>query len=262
MKKYLILFSLYLSTGILFSFAQEKPTPVIINKQIEVVEYDCQYVLVEFLSSIKFSTYYPLLTIAEPSVGQQFFEEGRNIRPGYEIGFEQGFTFGSWAISSGVYYLNYNEYFSYHEYPTRQVTIQEMDGTQRIIQVADGEPLLYSRYNRLDYLKVPLCLSYCPLRLEGKLWFNLELNYHYLLASDYMAKFSIIEPVMTLPKSAFNSSFYSMSASVLYHQKIYKRINSTIEPYFNLGLGNLVYKEYLTFGMDAIGIRLGFSFFY
>jgi hypothetical protein len=260
--KYFVLILLFVSIGILTGFPQGNTNSVIINKKVEVVDYDYEYVYVDFLSSVVFSIYYPFLAIETPSVRQQFFEKGRNIRPGYELGVQQGIKVGSWVLYSGVSCQNYTEYFSYSEYPIRQVTIQEMDGSLHAIQVADGDPVQYSRFNRLNYLTIPVCLSYYPKVLKGLFGLTVEGKYHYLLSSDYVAKFSIIEPVMTIGKQEFNPSFFSLAGSISYHQKLYKNFSVTIEPYFSLGLSKLIEQKDLTFGMDAIGLNTRFYLVY
>jgi len=193
---------------------------------------------------------------------QQFFEEGRNIRTGFDFGFSQNVKFGCWALSGGISFLRYNELFSYNEYETRQLTIQNQDGTLQTVTVAEGTPVSYSRNNRLGYLKIPLGFSFYPNFFKSKLGIGILFNYHYLLSADYTTKYSTIKKAGFITPKDFNTSFLSLSGNLLFHNKIVKNLSLTIEPYFDYGLGKIINQKDLTFGMNEIGIRTGLTLSY
>jgi hypothetical protein len=244
------------------AFSQERKPPVVINKQVEVVDYDYEYVYVELISSATFSSFYPLLSVSNPSEKQQFFEQGRNIRPGIEVGFHQSIKAGSWALSAGIGYQWYNELFAYNEYATKEVTVQGDDGSQHTLLVAVGSPVSYSRYNQLGYLKIPIGLSYFPKLLNDKLGITLQGNYNYLLVADYLAKFAITDPATNIGYERFTPSFLSLTGKVSFQQKLFRNITLTAEPYFTMGFGNLIEQDDLRFGMNAAGLEVSFSIGY
>jgi hypothetical protein len=255
----LLVLLLFIST---FCFSQEKSNSIVINKQVEVVEYDYKYVFIELFSSLHFSFYYPILTSGALSVSQQFFEQGRNIRPGFDLGLSQTVKTGNWALTAGLSYHQYNELFSYNEYSTRQITLQNQDGSLQTITVTDGDPVTYSQNNSLGYLKIPIGLSFYPNHFRNKLGINLFVNYHYLLSTNYLTKFSTIQPAGFIPSEDFNPSFFSLSGSVKVHKKIFRNFSLTLESYFDWGLNNLIDQKDLTFGLNEIGINTGFTLFY
>lgn len=251
----LLLFSL---TG----FSQKKPAPVVIKKNIEVVEYDYNYIYVEFISSSFFSANYPMLILDQPTLRQQSFEQGRNIRPGFEFGITQRVKMGSWALSTGLSFQNYNEQFSYNEYTFRQATIQAPDGTTQSIQIAEGDPVSKSHNNYLNYLKIPFIVSFYPSVFKDKISVNIEGNYSYLLASSYLAKFSVNEPVKTISQQEFNPSCISIGGSVSYHQKIFKNNYIDMEPFFKIGLNKIIDSNDLNFRINTIGLKTIISIAY
>jgi hypothetical protein len=245
-----------------FCFSQEKSNSVVINKQVEVVEYKYEYVLVELFSSLHSSLYYPVLIHGQISERQQFFEQGRNVRAGFDIGFSQGVKAGNWALTAGISFQRYTELFSYSEYLTRQLIVQNQDGSLQAITVAVGEPVSYSRNNWLDYLKIPIGVGFYPKYFKNRMAINLQFNYHYLLSSDYMSKYSITQPAGVVAYEDFNPSFLSLSGSILYQINFYKNLSVTFEPYFDWGLNNLIDQKDLSFGMNEIGIHTGISLVY
>jgi len=255
MLKFIAPLLVFLFFNSAFVFSQEKSNPIVINKQVEVIDYNYKYVFIELSSSVHYSLYYPVLTFGDKSESQQFFEQGRNVRPGFEIGFTQCLKSAQWAITAGISFLRYAELFSYHEYFTRQLTIQNQDGSQQAITVILGEPVSYSRDNRLGYLKIPIGFRFYPTYFKNKLGLCLKFNYHYLLSADYMTKFSITQPAGLISFKDFNSSFLSMTGSFLIHIKLHKNLSATIEPYFDYKLNNLIDQKDLTFGMNEIGLH-------
>jgi hypothetical protein len=245
-----------------FCFSQEKSNFIVINKQVEVVEYDYKYVFIELSSSLHFSIYYPILTSGEISESQHFFEQGRNIRPGFDIGLSQTVKTGNWALTAGLSYHQYNDLFSYNEYSTRQITLQNQDGSLQTITVTDGDPITYSQNNSLGYLKIPIGLSFYPNHFRNKLGINLSVNYHYLMSTDYMTKYSNVQAAGLIPIEVFNSTYLSLTGSLLFHKKIFRNLSLTLEPYFDWGLNNLIDQKDLTFGIKEIGINSGFTLFY
>jgi hypothetical protein len=243
-------------------FSQDKSNQIVINKQVEVIEYDYKYVYIELFSALSFSSFYPVINLGAISESQQFFEQGRNVRPGINIGLSQTIKTGNWALTSGLFYQRYNDYFYYNEYVTRQLTIQDQNGSLQTITVTDGEPVTYSRKNRLAYLKIPIGLGFYPNYFKNKFGINLSVNYHYLLSANYITKFSTTQPASLIPLEDFNSSYLSLSGSVLFHKKIIRNLSITLEPFFNLGLNNLIDQKDLTFGINEIGLRTGFTLFY
>jgi hypothetical protein len=262
MQKFITLLLILILFNAVFCFSQEKSNPVVINKKVEVVEYNYKYVFIELFSSLHYSLYYPVLTIGSTTESQQFFEQGRNVRLGYDIGFTQTVKAGNWALTAGLFYHQYNEFFSYNEYLTRQLTIQNQDGSLQTITVAVGEPVPYSRNNRLGYLKIPVGVGFYPNYFKNKLGISLQLNYHYLLSADYMTKYSTIQPAGIIALEDFNSSFLSFSGNLLFHTKIFRNLSVTFEPYFNYGLNNLIDQKDLTFGINEIGLRTGLTICY
>ncbi|HNW50885.1 MAG TPA: hypothetical protein PKH79_07380 [Prolixibacteraceae bacterium] len=259
------LFILLFSVLLLFSssvFSQKKPTPVVIKKNIEVVEYDYNYIYVEFISSAFFSANYPMLILDQPTLRQQSFEQGRNIRPGYEIGMIQRIKMGAWALSTGLSFQNYNEHFSYNEYTFRQVTIQAPDGTAQSIQIAEGDPVSKSHNNDLNYLKIPFIVSFYPTVFKERISINIEGNYSYLVTSSYLAKFSVNEPVKTIARQEFNPSLFSIGGSVCYHQKIFRNNFIDMEPFFKIGLNKIIDSNNLNFRINTIGLKTSFSIAY
>jgi len=244
------------------AFSQERKPPVVINKQVEVIDYDYEYVYVELISSVTVSSFYPLLSVSNPSVTQQFFEQGRNIRPGIEVGFQQRIKARSWALSAGIGYQLYNELFSYNEYVTKEVTVQGDDASQHTLLVAVGSPLSYSRYNRLGYLTIPIGLSYFPTQLNDKLGVTLQGNYNYLLVADYLAKFSITDPATKIGYERFTPSFFSLTGKLSFHRKLVRNISIAAEPYFTIGLRKLIEMDDLRFGMNSVGLQVSFSIGY
>lgn len=237
-------------------FSQEEEKQVVVNKHVKVVEYDYKCVYVDFFSEAGFSVSYPIITIGQPSENQQFFEQGRNIRPGYEFGFSQGVKAGCWAIDAGIYFQHYGELLSYYEYATRQVTIQEADGTLTPIQVTDGDPRLLSYNNSLGYLKIPLEVSYYPELLRNKLGFSLGGNLHYLLTADYMTKYSASTQAGLLNKNDFNTTCFSLSGTISWYWNFDKNFSLKLEPYADFWLQNLIDKQDITFGVNILGIRI------
>lgn len=262
MQKYFTSILVFFLFNTAVSFSQEKANTIVINKQVEVIEYDYEYVFIELISSLHYSLCYPVLTYGTISESQQFFEKGRNIRPGFDVGFTQGVKAGSWALTAGISYQQYTELFSYNEYKTRDVTIQNQDGSMQTITVTDGDPITYSRNNRLGYLKIPVGVGFYPSYFKNKFGINLQFNYHYLLSSDYVSKYSIIQPASIVVLEDFNPSFLSLSGSLLVHTKIFKNLSVTFEPYFDWGINNLIDKKDLTFGVNTIGLRAGLTHFY
>jgi hypothetical protein len=244
------------------ALSQERKPPVVINKQVEVVDYDYEYVYVELISSVNISSYYPLLTVSNPSVRQQFFEQGRNIRPCIEVGFQQSIKAGSWALSAGIGYQMYNEFFSYNEYETKEVTVQGDDNLLRTLLVAVGGPVPYSRDNQLGYLTIPIGLSYFPKRLNDKMGITLQGNFNYLLNADYMAKFSITDQATKIGYEHFTPSFFSLTGKLSFHQKLVKNRSLTAEPYVTIGFRKLIEMDDLRFGMNSAGLQLSFSIGY
>jgi hypothetical protein len=235
-------------------FSQEKSDPVVINKKVEVVEYKYKYVFIELITSFHYSLSYPFITTGSTTENQQFFEQGRNVRLGYDIGFSQSVKAGNWAMTAGLIYHQYNEFFSYNEYLTRQLTVQNQDGSLQTITVAVGDPVAYSRNNRLGYLKIPVGVEFYPGNFKNKLGIGLQFNYHYLLSADYMTKYSTIQQAGFVALGDFNTSCFSLSGNLLYRIKIFKNLSLTFEPYFNYGLNNLSDQKDLTFGMNEIGL--------
>jgi hypothetical protein len=244
------------------AFSQEQKPPVLINKQIEIVDYDYEYVYVEFISSVTLSTYYPFLSVRNPSERQQFFEQGRNIRPGIEIGFHQHLKAGSWALSAGIGYQLYNELFAYNEYTTKEITVLEDDGLLHTLLVAVGSPVSYSRYNHLGYLTLPIGLSYFPKQMNDKLGITFQGNYNFLLVADYLAKFSITEPAKNIGYENFIPSFFSLTGKLSFHQALFRNISIAVEPYVTVRLRKLIDLEDLRFGMNSAGLQVSFSIGY
>jgi hypothetical protein len=262
MRKFFAMLFVFSFFNFSFCFSQEKSNHIIINKQVKVVDYNYQYVFIELISSLHCSLYYPVITVGTITENQQFFEQGRNIRPGFDFGILQTVKAGKWALIGGLSYQLYNELFSYNEYLTRQLTIQNQDGNLQTITVTQGEPVAYSRNNRLGYLKLPIGVGFYPNYFKNKLGMSLLLNYHYLLLTNYMTKYSATQPAGFIAFKNFNPSFLSLSGSILFHAKIYRNLSITIEPYFNYGLNNLIDQDDLTFGMNEIGLRTGLTLFY
>jgi hypothetical protein len=262
MLKFITLLLTFLLFSSFYCFSQEKSSPIIINKKVEVVDYDYEYVFIELISSLHYSLYYPVITFGSKTENQQFFEKGRNVRPGFEIGFTQYVKSGRWAVKAGISFLQYNELFSYNEYLTRQLTIQNQDGSFQSITVATGEPVLYSRNNRLGYLKIPIGVGFYPTLFKNKLGLNLQFNYHYLLLADYKTKYSITQPAGFVSLEYFNSSFLSITGSMLIQFKLIKNLSVTFEPYFDFNLNNLIDQKDLTFGIHEIGLHTGFMLQY
>jgi len=261
MQKFrILLFLLFFSSELCFS--QVKPNPVVVNRQVEVVEYDYDYVFFEFFSEFSYSSYYPVLSFGKISERQSFFEEGRNVRPGFDVGFSQGVKVDKWVLNTGIFFQRYSEFFSYSEYETRNVILQNQDGSEQITTVAVGEPMPLSHDNNLYYLKIPLTLSYTPKLFNKLVGFSLEANYQYLLSADYMTKYSLLKPASFLLTNDFNRSILSLSGGVFINLTIRKHLSFTIEPYFGWGIKNVIDSPDLTFGINTIGLRTGFSYYY
>lgn len=259
-KFFILLFLLFFSSELCFS--QVKSNPVVVNRQVEVVEYDYDYIFMEFFSGVSCSSYYPILSLGQISNSQSFFEEGRNIRPGFDVGFSHGVKVGRWALNTGIFFQRYTEFFSYSEYETRNVILQNEDGSEQITTVAVGEPISFTRNNNLHYLKIPLALSYFPKRFNNLIGFSVEANYQYLLSADYMTKHSVLKPASLLLINDFNRTVLSLSGCVLINWTIRKNLSLTIEPYFGWGIKNVIDRPDLTFGINTIGLRTGFSYSY
>jgi hypothetical protein len=77
-----------------------------------------------------------------------------------------------------------------------------------------------------------------------------------------MAKFSINESVTTIPGDRFSQSFFSLTASVFYRQKLYKNVVATIKPFYSQGLSSVIKMKELSFGRNNIGLEIYFSIVY
>jgi hypothetical protein len=254
---------LLLLTISLSAFPQEDKGQVIVKNKVEVVEYDYDYLYFEFFSSFSFSANYPIPSLpGQPSLRQQFFEEGRNERMGFDFGYTQGITLGQVSFSLGLFFQQYNEYFSCFEYNTQKVTIQEQDGSLRELTIATGDPVPWADNNRLNYIKVPFELTYSPKWLSKPIGLRATINYHYLLSANYHAQFSIVEPVNPLSEELFSNSYYSLGGSAFYQFILSKNTSLQLEPYFQYSFNPLIKTEELSFGINALGVRVNCIFNY
>jgi len=247
----------------LSGFPQEEQGQIILKKKVEVVEYDYDYLYFDFFSSFSFSANYPIISIIGlPGSRQQFFEAGRNERLGIDFGYSQGMTLGQVSFSLGLFFLQYNEYFSCFEYNTQKVMVQEQDGSIRELTLAIGEPKPWSATNRLNYLKIPFELSYNPQWRSRPLGLKVSVNYQNLISADYHAKFSITEPVFPISKEHFSSSCLSLGSSVFYRFPISKNTSLQLEPYFCYTFNPLIKIEDLSFRINTLGVRINCVFSY
>jgi hypothetical protein len=228
---------------------------------VKVIKYNYEYVYVEFSSGIHYSSFYPMLVLGQPSSQQQYFENGRNIRLGTKIDFTQCIKIDEWCLGTGISYMNYHELFSYNEYEIRQVTIQDQDGSLRTETVAVGEPVPYKRRNQLGYLVFPIKLEYYPEKLTG-LGLGVSFNFHRLITADYMVKYAINQPAVSISTDQFHPWFYSFSVNFVYQHKVFKNLYASIEPYFEMSIKNLADQPDLSFGLNSAGLRTGFALYY
>lgn len=240
-----------------YTFSQEKQEPVILNKKIEIVDYQYDYLYFEFFSSFSFSVSYPtIITDQSLSPRQQFFEYGRNKRPGIEFGFSQGLKLESLSLSLGIYLKQYNELFSYLEYTTQKVIVDDPNGLPQEILVVVGSPTQSSASNRLNYLKIPVGLAWFPKSLHQKIGLKTSFNFHYLLTADYLAKFSTTEPSVSLKRNDFNSSCLSVEGAMIFPVLVSKKISMQIEPYWDIQLNTTIRTNDFLFRMNTLGLRL------
>lgn len=238
------------------SFAQPQKHAVVISEKVEVIEYEYEYFYIEYATAVSFSSFYPLYQLNSPSGEQLFFEDGKNERLGFEAGIQQSIKIDRWSFSTGLEYQQINEYFSYGEYQTREVEIQNNSGENEIISVAIGEAVVTTHLNQLGYLKIPVQINYQLKLLKSGLCFSAGMNYHRLIFSNYFTKFSLNKPAEALSNQYFNSSYFSFSGGFSITKNINETIKMKIGPYFNYGLSNLIDQDNLSYGLSYFGINL------
>ena len=261
MQKISFLFSI-LMLGLFSALAQQGDDPVVIKKKVEVVDYNYEYLYLEFVSSAYFSTFFPTFRIKNASTAQLYFEDGRNARLGIDFGFLQSVKVEKLSVSTGIGYQLINENFSYGEYQTRQVEVQQPDGTYQMMNIAYGTPQMYSHLNQLGYLKIPLTFNYRGTLFKNDFLCSFGINYHRLVFASYMAKFTVSEPAEIFSFQKFNPSNYSFTGEIFLHKKLKENININVGPYVNYWMNDLIQQKQLTYGLRVSGIKLIVSFQY
>lgn len=256
---FLILFLLILSYN--NCIGQEPVAPVIINKKVEVVDYEYNYVMVELCSSFDVSVFYPFHSMQGTTPSQLFFKEGLNARPSLDIGVKQTIKLNNWSITTGISFQRVNELFSYNEYSFQNVTIQDENGNIRPMQLAIGEPVINTQDNNLNYFVAPLKIAYSPLPLKDKLCVGIQGNFHYLLFSEYWAKFSLLGEASEISEK-FNSFYFSISLNSSFIVILSEKISAEIEPYYSVGLSPIIDSNELSFSLNCVGVCTRFNLNY
>ena len=240
----------------LTSFAQQQKLPVVITEKVELVEYEYEYLYVEFATSAIVSTYFPIYRTQTPSSEQLFFEAGRNERLGFELGIQQSFSIEKFSFSTGLEFQQFYENFSYGEYQTREVEFYNGEGMLELRTVAIGDPVVTSTLNQLSYLKIPVQLAYKVKLRKTNFNFLAGINYHRLVFSTFKTKYSLNRPAANLKIQDFNPSYFSISAGISLTSKLSDKLDLIYGPYFNYGLNNIIDQDELCFGLSHIGIKL------
>lgn len=218
--------------------AQNATGSKIIRKKVEVVEYEYTQVYWGLQTSASFGLFYPFVLNKGNSQRQLYFENGRNVRAGFRFGIEQSLNIGNWEFAAGISYQQYNENFSYFEYKTENVVIQDAAGNFRQVQLAMGDPVLNSRENYLGYMVSPFKISYFPELFREKIRFSLQADFKYLLRNDYMGKFSLSEPLSNV--EGFNRYLYAVNMAVAYRLNVANKVAVLLEPMYSYSFKNQI----------------------
>jgi hypothetical protein len=239
------------------SYAQNVSETAIINKKVEVVEYEYTPVYWGLQTSTSFGLFYPIVLKKGNSGKQLFFENGRNLRPGFIFGIEQGLNVGNWKFSAGISYLQYNENFTYFEYKIENVEIQDAAGNIRQVQLALGNPVLNSRDNYLGYMVSPIKISYYPEMFREKIKLSLQADFKYLLRNDYKAKFSLMEPLSNVED--FNRNLFAVNVAVAYRVKVANKLAFLVEPMYSYSLNNQINNPDFSFKANYLCVNISLS---
>lgn len=254
-RAFVVLFSFLLM--VFGSYAQNVSETAIINRKVEVVEYEYTPVYWGLQTSASFGLFYPFVINKGESGKQQFFENGRNVRLGFIYGIEQGLNVENWAITAGISYQQYNENFTYFEYKTENVVIQDAAGNIRQVQLALGDPVLYSRDNYLGYMVCPIKIAYYPNLYQKKIRFSLQGDFKYLLRSDYMGKFSLSDPLSNV--EGFSRYLYAVNVAIAYRLKVSKQLAVLVEPMFSFSLNDQIKTPDFSFKANYLCVNISLS---
>jgi hypothetical protein len=252
---FVVLFSFLLL--VFGSHAQNVSETTIINRKVEVVEYEYTPVYWGLQTSASFGLFYPFVINKGESGKQQYFENGRNVRPGFMFGIEQTLNVENWAITAGIAYQQYNENFSYFEYKTENIVIQDAAGNIKQVQLALGDPVLFSRDNYLGYMVSPIKIAYYPDLFQKKVRFLLQGDFKYLLRTDYKGKFSLSEPLITV--EGFNRYLYAVNMAFAYRFRLAKNLSVLIEPLYSFSLNDQIKRSDFSFKVDYVCLNIYLS---
>lgn len=230
--------------------------PVVVNKKIEVVDYDYEYLFVEFLSETRVATFLPIYGALSESVQQTYFESGRSSRPGLQIEFLQSLKIENWALGIGLGYNGLFEQFSYADYPLKDITVQNADGTMQTVTVAYGVPEVKSNVNQLHYLSLPLQLSYYKHLLKNDFRFSVGLSFDRLLALDYWVKFSSNESLHQSSASNFNNAVVNLKLSADILRPIGENICLHFQPFYKFPFNAIIDTDVMSYDVSSVGVSI------
>jgi hypothetical protein len=244
----------------LISVAQENNKTTIINKKVEIIEYEYDYIYLEHKTSAVLGIFNSHFHKKGTSELQLFFDRGRNALPGFIFGIEQSMKINNWEFSTGIKYQQYNEKFCFFEYNIENIEIQEITGKTRPIEKVMGYPSFNSTINNLGYLVSPIILRYRPDILKQAISISIQGEMKYLLRSNYYGKFAINQPLIKV--EGFNPYLFALNLSFAYKFDFKNNLSITIEPLYSLNINNQINTAYLAYKSNYSCINIYFSLKY